>query len=119
MTTLRTDVLSPVVFRLAALLERYQADFEKLIQRWSDRELWRDVARQLAEIVSFRGTLPQLAVDIADITLHHMKIVESLGRAGFGPPARSTETITQLRKKHETAVLSARDKCLRLLAVEG
>jgi hypothetical protein len=119
MTTLRTDVLSPVVFQLAALLERYQADFEKLIQRWSDRDLWREVARQLAEIVSFRGTLPQLAVDIADIALHHMKIVESLGRAAFGPQARSAETIAQLRKKHETAVRSARDKCLKLLAVDG
>lgn len=119
MTNLRADVLSPVVFRLAALLERYQADFEKLIQRWSDRDLWREVARQLAEIVSFRGTLPQLAVDIADIALHHMKIVESLGRAGFGPQARSAETVAQLRKKHETAVRAARDKCLKLLAVDG
>lgn len=114
MTTLHPDVLSPVVFQLAALLERYQADFEKLIQRWFDRDLWQQVSRQLADIVRFRGTLPQFAVDIADIALHHMKIVHSLGR----PPARAAD-LAKLRERHETAVRGMRDKCLKLLATDA
>lgn len=115
MTSLRTDVISPVVFQLAALLERYQADFEKLIQRWFDRDLWQEVSRQLADIAKLRGMLPQFAVDIADIALHHMKIVQSLARPGFGPPLRSAD-IGKLRERHQAAVRGTHDKCLKVLA---
>ncbi len=116
--TSQAAALSPVAFRLAAALERYQADFDQLVETWFDWNRCRTVIRELDDIGKLRGALPQLAADMTDLVMRHVELLRSLVRtATCAEPAAANE-ITALVGRHRAAIESLRNKCLRLITRE-
>lgn len=111
--------LSPVAFRLAAALERYQADFDELVESWFDWNRCRAVTRELDDIEKMRGALPQLAVDMMDVVMRHVELLRSLLRmATVGPHPGVVKEIETLHSRHRAAIAAMRTKCLKLITRE-
>ncbi len=110
--------LSPVAFRLAAALERYQAEFDQLVESWFDWNLCRTVTRELDAIDKLRGALPQLAADMTDVVMRHVELLRSLCRVGVRGEAGAASEIQVLRSRQRAAIESLRNKCLRLITRE-
>ncbi len=80
----RFSALKPVVFRLAAALEKYQADFDVLVRSRFDPGLCRAVIRELGEIQNLSAALPQLAADMLEVITRHVELLGLLFRRGGG-----------------------------------
>jgi hypothetical protein len=90
--------LSPVAFRLAAALERYQADFDELVESWFDWNRCRAVTRELDDIEKMRVPC-QLAVDMMDVVMRHVELLRSLLRmATVGPQPGGVKEIETLHQ---------------------
>ena len=105
-----------VAFKLAAALERYQAEFDSLAGRRFDLDTCRTVIRELAEIQNLSAALPQLAVDRLDVVNRHVQLLALLLKrsAAHGQRPESPD-ITVLQSDHRATVDAMHDKCLRLV----
>jgi hypothetical protein len=107
--------LSVVAFLLAAALERYQANWDQLIESWFDRQRCVLVNQELDEIQKLRGALPQLAADMVEVMMRHAQLLRSLMKAATVEGGAAAQ-IAALRQKHRGATEAMRAKCLRLFA---
>ena len=115
MTSPQAVSLSPFAFRLAAALERYQADFDQLVESWFDWNRCRIVAGELQDIEKLRGALPQLAADMMDLVMRHVELLRWLVRMATSAEQGAAGEIRALHNRHRAAIESLRNKCLRLL----
>lgn len=113
----RLSGLKPLVFRLAAALEKYQADFDLLVRTRFDPGLCRSVIRELGEIQNLSAALPQLAADMLDVIGRHVALVGLLlKRAACSGEVAGAGDIGTLTSMHRSTVAAMHGKCLRLLA---
>ena len=111
-----TSQVKSVAFKLAAALERYQADFDSLAGRRFDLDTCRTVIRELAEIQNLSAALPQLAVDRLDVVSRHVQLLGLLLKRGSPQGQRADGgDITVLQIDHRATVDAMHDKCLRLV----
>jgi hypothetical protein len=109
----------PLVFQLAAALERYQSDFDALLRSRFDPDRCRTVIRELAEIQSLSAALPQLAADTLDVVARHVELLGWLLRKSASRPGTpGAAEIDTLQTTHRSTVESMHAKCLRLLERE-
>ncbi len=118
MTSTHAVSLSPVAFRLAAALERYQAEFDQLLESWFDWNRCRMVMREIDDIDKLRGALPQLAADLTDVVMRHVEVLRSLFRGSVCAEPGAASDIPALIGRHRAAIESLRSKCLRLITRE-
>jgi iron-sulfur cluster repair protein YtfE (RIC family) len=104
--------LSVVAFLLAAALERYQANWDQLIESWFDRTRCDMVNQELDEIQKLRSALPQLGADMMEVMMRHAQLLRSLLKAATDGAAAAQ--VAALREKHRSAIEAMRAKCLRL-----
>jgi hypothetical protein len=105
----KTNDLSAIAFKVAAILEAYQLQIERLAADWLNRPLYRAVTAQLDEISNLLGAFPQLAVDMVEVVVCHVKLLHLLQANG----ARAE--VSQLQSRQLEAVATMRRKTLRLL----
>lgn len=116
----RFSALKPVVFRLAAALEKYQADFDVLVRTRFDPGLCRAVIRELGEIQNLSAALPQLAADMLEVITRHVELLGLLlRRGGAGAEPVGAAEIGSLRSAHRSTVDAMHGKCLRLLTSDA
>lgn len=101
--------LSAVAFKVAAMLESYQLQIERLAADWRNRPLYRSVSEQLDEVRGLLGALPQLAVDMVEVVVCHVKLLHLLQAEGAGGD------VSQLQLRQTDAVSTLRRKTLKLL----
>lgn len=109
---------SPAAFRLAAALERYQAEFDQLVESWFDWNRCRMVMREIDGIDKLRGALPQLAADMTEVVMRHVEVLRSLWRGSVCAEPGAASEIRALLGRHRAAIESLRSKCLRLITRE-
>jgi len=107
--------LSVVAFLLAAALERYQANWDQLIESWFDRQRCDMVNQELDEIRKLRAALPQLGADMMEVMMRHAQLLRSLVKAATAEGGAASQ-VAALRQKHRSAIEAMRGKCLRLFA---
>jgi hypothetical protein len=108
----RSD-LSAVAFQVAAVLEAYQLQIERLAADWRNRPLYRAVSAQLDEVGGLLGAFPQLAVDMVEVVVCHAKLLHLLQSGD------AAGDLSQLRSRQQDAVQTMRRKTLRLLTEPG
>jgi hypothetical protein len=101
--------LSAIAFKVAAILESYQLQIEKLAADWRNRRLYRAVTAQLDEISGLLGAFPQLAVDMVEVVVCHVRLLHLLQADGGGP------AVSEVQLRQLDAVRTMRRKTLRLL----
>lgn len=102
--------LTAIAFRAAAKLEAYQLQIEKLAEDLRNGPLYRAVSAQLDEISGLLGALPQLAVDLVEVVVCHVKLLHLLQYPDAG------NDLSQLKARQTDAILCLRRKTLKLIA---
>jgi hypothetical protein len=105
---------SAIGFRLMAALERYQQQWEELVDPWFDREYWLKVNAELDELRKLVAALPEFSADLMEVIMRHAQLLRSLVKPSA--PQVKTAEMAALRRKHTLAVEHLRGKCLRLVA---
>ncbi len=96
-------------FLAIAALERYQASWDELVDRWYDRALCRVIDAELAEIRKLMLSLPQLSMDMAEVVMRHAQLLRALVRPVSSEHRRAQ--VAALKRKHADAVAAIRRKC--------
>jgi hypothetical protein len=115
MTSTHAPDLTALGFRMLAALERYQAQWEELIDRWFDRECWLNVNSELDELRRLVAAVPEFSADLMQVIMRHAQLLRSLIKPS-ATPIKAAE-VAALRLKHGAAVEDLRSKCLRVLGV--
>src|SRR5437016_1226993 len=105
---------SAIGFRMMAALERYQQQWDELVDPWFDREYWLRVNAELDELRKLVASLPELSADLMEVIMRHAQLLRSLVKPS-APQVKSAE-LAALRRKHALAIEHLRGKCLRLVA---
>jgi hypothetical protein len=116
MAMTHTPDLTALGFRIVAALERYQAQWEELIDRWFDRECWLKVNTELDELRRLVAAVPEFSADLMQVIMRHAQLLRSL----IKPSAAGVKAaeVAALRRRHGAAIEGLRNKCLRVLAVQ-
>ncbi len=117
MATAHTHDASVTGFLVTAALERYQACWDQLVERWFDRALCRDTNAELAEIGKLIAALPQLSVEMTEVVMRHAQLLRALVRP-VAPQERAAQ-VGALKRKHTEAVAAIRRKCAELFVSRG
>lgn len=102
--------LTAIAFKFAAVLESYQSQIERLATDWRNRPLYRAVSAQLDELRSLLGALPQLAVDMVEVAVCHVKLLHLLQAEG------GAGDVSEMQLRQTAAVRTLRRKTLRLIS---
>jgi len=114
MQSKNTPDASALGFRMMAALERYQQQWEELVDPWFDREYWLKVNAELDELRKLVAALPELSADLMEVIMRHAQLLRSLVKPS-APQIKAAE-MAALRRKHAVAIEGLRGKCLRLVA---
>ena len=96
---------------VAAALERYQASWDELLGSLFDRAHCRAVNAELDDLRKLMAALPQLSDDLLELVMRHAQLLLALTKPTAPQP--KSAGLAALRRKHTTAIESARGKCLR------
>jgi hypothetical protein len=114
MATTHVPDLTALGFRMVAALERYQAQWEELIDRWFDRECWVQVNAELDELRRLVAAVPEFSADLMQVIMRHAQLLRSLIKPSADGGAAE---VTALWRKLGAAVDGLRTKCLRVLGI--
>lgn len=101
-----------IASQLADALERYQRDFDEMVESRMDTPRYRAVTRELHDIRMMKGSLPDLSTEMAEVLIRHVELVHSVWNAQIRLPGDDFEKIKRLRNRHRSAVECMRRKCL-------
>jgi hypothetical protein len=104
---------SAIGFRMVAALERYQQQWEELVDPWFDREYWLKVNAELDELRKLVAALPEFSADLMEVIMRHAQLLRSLVKPSA--PQQKAAEMAALRRKHVQAIDGLRNKCLRLV----
>jgi hypothetical protein len=105
---------SAIGFRMMAALERYQQQWDELVDPWFDREYWLKVNAELDELRRLVAALPELSADLMEVIMRHAQLLRSLVKPSA--PQQKAAEMAALRRKHAIAIEGLRHKCMRLVA---
>lgn len=103
-----------IASELAQALERYQHDFDEMVESWMDRAYYRAVSEELHDIRVMKGALPQLSEEMAEVLMRHVELVHAVWNAQIRPSPAATCEMKRLRHRHRAAVQALGRKCVEL-----
>ena len=117
MSASAAPALDAIAFQLAAELEKYDQDTDKLIRTWPDMDLYRELSAQIDRIRMYSSALAEARVQWVELLITHSELVHCLWRAEYGQPAPDArEQLAQVRERHADCVAALRNRCLRLIS---
>jgi hypothetical protein len=119
MTASHAPVLDAIAFQMAAALETYEHDVERMLEEWLDMDLYREVSGQVEEIRMYSAALPQLGVPWVEVRISHAELIHHMWRVQNARPAPDAEDFESVRQRHAEAVRRLHAACLRLLTQSG
>jgi hypothetical protein len=99
-----------VAFELAAALESYEEEVQRLVGTWLDMELYASVSSRVDRMKMLSASLPQLAVPWVHLLISHAELIHCLWKCG--EQSRSSRDVEQCRERHVLAITAMREKCL-------
>lgn len=103
-----------IAFQLALALERYQHEFDEMVESRADAPHYRAVTRELQEIRVMRESLPQLSEEMAEVLVRHVQLVHVLWNGQARPRRDTAGEMKGLRQRHVAAVEAMRRKCVQI-----
>ena len=106
--------LPAIAFQLAAALEEYEAEFERMAGGEIDLEQAARLGQKLDAVRTYRGAFPTLAADMVDLLLCHSELMHDEWRTvRLEPDERQA-----LLDRHTRALQAMRNKCMKLFTPE-
>ena len=115
MSASHASALDAIAFQLAAALDRYGEDVERMVDTWLDMELYGRVSDQVEDIRVLSAALPQLSICWVELLIAHAELVHSLWRLRFREEAADRERLDAVHARHSACVASLKNRCLRTL----
>ena len=115
MSATQAPALDAIAFQLAAALEQYGNDVERMVDTWLDMELYQQVSDQVEHVRMLSAALPQLSVHWVELLITHAELVHSLWRLRFQEDGSDRAKLLAVRERHASCVSSLRGRCLRLI----
>jgi hypothetical protein len=106
-----------VAFQLTALLERYEADIERLARTWLDMQLYSAVSREVDLMRMHCGTLPQVSVQWVGLLIAHAELLQCLW--GHQRGHVSACELGTCRDNHAASLRALQAKCRMLFSRSG
>ena len=116
MSASSVPALRAIASQLGQALQRYQYDFDEMVESRMDRCYYRAVTAELQDIRMMRGALPQLSDEMAEVLMRHVELVHSVWGAQIRPSEAAICEMKRLRQRHRAAVEAMGRKCLELSA---
>jgi hypothetical protein len=116
MSASEAPALDAIAFQLAAALEKYDLDVNRMVDTWLDMERYRVVSEEIDRIRLYSSALPSLNVHWVELLIAHAELVHSLWRLRFREEEADREKLQQVRERHSRCIESLRVRCLRLLS---
>ncbi|GAB3650355.1 hypothetical protein [Ramlibacter alkalitolerans] len=117
MTASAAPILDAILIQLAAALEKYDEDSERLVRTWLDMDLYRDVSDQMDAIRMYSSLLPDVQVHWLELLIAHSELVHWLWRRD---PAQAgvlqEERLADVRARHVDSIAALRERCLRTVS---
>ncbi len=108
-----SPLFSAIAFQLAAALEVYEEEVERMLQSPRDAEIYRRVSQQMDQMRMYAAALPPLSVAWVEVLIRHFEITHAMWRQQQeGAHAADLE---QLRQDHRDAVTRLSRKCAQLM----
>ncbi len=108
--------LSVALSRIDDALDRYQRDFDEMMDSWLEAERYRAVTRELQDLRLLRESVPQLSEEMADLLIRHAETVHSIWHAQIRLHDGAPADIKPMRARHRCAVEAMRRKCRAILS---
>jgi hypothetical protein len=104
--------LPAIAFQLAAALEDYEAEFERMAGGEIDLEQAARLGQKLDVVRTYRGAFPNLAADMVELLLCHSELMHDEWRVvRLDPEERKV-----LLDRHNRAIRAMRTKCMKLFS---
>jgi hypothetical protein len=103
-----------VASQLGQALQRYQYDFDEMVESHMDTSYYRAVTAELHDIRVMKGALPQLSYEMAEVLMRHVELVHSVWNTQIRPSPAATQEMKRLRQRHRAAVEALERKCREL-----
>jgi hypothetical protein len=116
MSASQGPALDAIAFQLAAALDRYEQDVDRMVDTWLDMELYQGVGDQVVQIRMYSAALPFLSVHWVEMLIAHAELLHSLWRLRFQEDEVDRGELMDVRERHSAAVQSLKARCLRTLA---
>lgn len=103
-----------IASQLGQALQRYQYDFDEMVESHMDTPDYRAVTAELHDIRVMKGALPQLSDEMAEVLMRHVELLHSVWNAQIRPSAEANQEMKRLRQRHRAAVEALGRKCQEL-----
>lgn len=113
MSASQASALTPIAFQLAAAIECYDAQVERMVRHPIDPELYQSVAQRMDEMRMYAASLPRLSVPWVEVMIRHFELTHGLWRAQCGEIGEAE--LLALRDQQRDAVRVLRQACLKVL----
>ena len=113
---LSTGAFSAIAFQLAAALDAYEQDLDRLVACRDDLELYQQVSQQMDQMRMYAAALPKLSVPWVEVLVGHFELTHCMWRLQGGEAC--LDQLRALHGRHRQSVEDLRARTRRLLAVQ-
>jgi predicted ATPase len=105
-----------IASQLGQALQRYQYDFDEMVESHMDTPYYRAVTAEIHDISVMKRALPQLSNEVAEVLMRHVELVHSVWNSQIRPSAEADQEMKRLRQRHRAAVEALGRKCQELFS---
>jgi hypothetical protein len=99
--------------RILAALERFEHEWDDLIDSCSGGGGWPKVNAELDALRALAATVPELSADFAELIMRHAQVLRSLVKHS-APNIKEAE-VAALRRRHKAAIEALRARCMQVV----
>jgi hypothetical protein len=113
MSASQAHALSAIAFQLAATLETYESEVEKMLEAPTEADQYRRVSKHIDDMRLYASALPQVSVAWVEVLIRHFELTHHLWRVH--QPDGAGEELEKLRVQLSQAVQRLSRKCAQLM----
>jgi hypothetical protein len=114
MSASQASALTAITFQLAAAIEAYEHDVEKMVSHEMDPELYQRVSHHMDQMRMYAASVPRLSVAWVELLIRHFELTHAMWRAQNGHA--DWQAVRDIREAQRNAAQALRRHCLQILA---
>jgi hypothetical protein len=117
MSASQAPAITAIAFQLAAAVDAYEADLDRLVTHGADPEHHHRVSGHMDRMRMYAVSLPVVSVAWVEVLIRHFEITQALWRLQKGDA--TLDDVRALRGSQREATARLRQQCMHLLADPG